>query len=252
MTYRDAEDASARPPRPKSADGGYESDEDFLRGDDKPREKRRRSAAGSFMRILLILIILVAAIAGGLYAAIHFRLVDPAEVGLDGLLGAGTGAAPSRPTTPTIQADVIFAGDSTQLATAPGNSVQPDESADIAWIRSTVKAASASGATDGVTVLIPRELLPRLEGRRARITISARSGSEGDPVPFAAAYSAGPKGNSNWVVFVPEKRFSDHSFSFVVPIGDLAGSDDHRVAIWSDIEGRGVPLGIRSITIQPD
>jgi len=84
------------------------------------------------------------------------------------------------------------------------------------------------------------------------VTISARSGAEGTPLPFAAAYSAGPRGNSNWIVFVPEKDFTEHSFSFVVPIGDLDGGDDHRIAIWADIEGRGVPLGVRSITIRPD
>lgn len=252
MSYAREHDDPPSDPRARAASGAYERDEDFVRGDDRPHRPRRRSAAGSFMRIVLILLLLVAAIGGGLYAAIHFRLVDPVQIGLGGILGDGAGGGPGRPTAPSVEADVIFAGDSTKLAAAPGNSVQADETADIAWLRTTVKAASASGATDGVTVVIPRDILPRFEGRRARITISARSGAEGDPVPFAAAYSAGPKGNSNWVVFVPEKQFSEHSFSFVVPIGDLAGSDDHRIAIWSDIEGRGVPLGIRSITIRPD
>ena len=254
MSYRDEQDDGryAAPGDAGSRAGTYERDEDFIRGNDRPaNHRRRRSGSGTIMRLLLTLLLALVVVAGGLYAAIHFRLVDPAQFGRSGLLPGLPGSG-SRPNAPGGQADVIFDGDSALLSSAPGNTVQPDASARIAWLRTNVKSASASGATDGVSIVIPREVLPRFEGRRARVTISARSGAEGDSVPFAAAYSAGPRGNSNWIVFVPEKDFTDHSFSFVVPIGDLAGSDDHRIAIWADIEGRGIPLGIRSITMRPE
>jgi len=252
MSYRDEQDRPYTPPA-RAGSPPFEPDEDFVSGGNPAGgSPPRRSGLQSLLRGLLIVLLLLVVIAGGLIAAVQFRLVDPATVGLSGLLGgspAGTGTGPNGPSVPP---DVIFAGDTELLATTPGNTVQPDQSASIAWLRTTVKSASAAGATDGITVVIPKELLPRFEGRRVRVTISARSGSEGAPIPFAAAYSAGPKGNSNWIVFVPEKEFTDHSFSFVVPIGDMEGSNDHRVAIWSDIEGKGVPLGVRSITIQPD
>jgi hypothetical protein len=251
MSYRDEEDDDRRNhPRAPVPDDAYDRDEDFVRAGDKPQAGRDRRARGPLLRILLATVLVIVILGGGLLAAIQFRLVDPAQLGLGGVFGGATGSG--GPTGPAVQAEVIFAGDSALLSAAPGNSIQPDQSADIAWLRTTVKAASAAGASDGVSLIIPKALLPRFEGRRVRVTIAARSGTEGAPIPFAAAYSAGPKGNSNWVVFVPEKQFTDHSFSFVVPIGDLAGSDDHRIAIWSDIEGRGAPLGVRSITIRPD
>ena len=251
MSYRDEQDDGRRAP-PVQAGEAYENDEDFVRGSDRPGKRRpRRSGFAGLMRLLLAILLVVVVLGGGLYAAVHFRVVDPAQFGLSGLLGNLPGGG-SQPTTPRGQADVIFDGDSARLSSAPGNTVQPDASAKIAWLRTTVKSASAAGATDGISIVIPKEVLPRFEGRRARVTISARSGAEGTPLPFAAAYSAGPRGNSNWIVFVPEKDFTEHSFSFVVPIGDLDGGDDHRIAIWADIEGRGVPLGVRSITIRPD
>lgn len=214
-----------------------------------PEERRVADAPRSnarLLRLTLLILLAVVVVAGGLLAALHFRILDPAALGLSG--GGGAGAA-SRPGA----ADVIFAGDPAALAAAPGNTVQADPSGEAAWLRTSVKSASASGATDGVSVVIPPELLPKFEGRRVRVTISAKSGAEGAPIPFAAAYTAGAKGNSNWIVFVPEKIFTEHTLTFVVPIGEIGASGDgHRIAIWPDIEGRGSPLAIRSITIQPD
>lgn len=236
--------------RTERPDGSYARDEDFIRGDglDAPRA-RRPSALVRLLRLLILVLLVIIVLGGGLYLAVQNRLIDPAALGLGGVLGGGGGGA-SRP---TAEADVIFAGDPAALAAAPGNTIQADPSNGAAWLRTSVKSASAEGATDGVSVVIPPALLPRLEGRRVRVTISARSGAEGTPIPFAAAYSAGPKGNSNWIVFVPEKIFTDHTFAFTVPIGEIGAEDKtQRIAIWPDIEGRGSPLAIRSITIQPD
>lgn len=251
MSYRDEpEDDPRGRPRKPAVDDAYDNDADFAPGDDTARDARIQTGSRSAMRPIIVVLAVLVVLAAGAFAAIHFRLIDPAQFGMGGSPGGATGGGGSA--GPVAEAEIIFSGDSALLAAAPGNTVQADQAAEIAWLRSTVKSASAAGTSDGVSLLIPKALLPRFEGRRVRVTISARSGADGAPIPFAAAYSAGPKGNSNWVVFVPEKQFSDHSFSFVVPIGDLEGSDDHRIAIWSDIEGRGAPLGVRSITIRPD
>jgi len=253
MSQRSEHETGYAPPR-RGPEDGYADDAAFLRGDGRAGAGRppRRSALAGFLRILLVVFVIVLVLAGALFAAVQFRLIDPVRLGIDsGLFGGSGGAGGSGP--PAVRPDVIFAGDPAALAAAPGNIVEPDPSGGSVWLRTEVKAASAAGATDGVAVAIPPALLPKFEGRRVRVTISAKSGTEGTPVPFAAAYSAGAKGNSNWIVFVPEKVFTDHSFSFVVPIGEIGGTGDtHRIAIWSDIEGRGMPLAVRSITIEPD
>jgi hypothetical protein len=229
-------------------------DDDTGRGAEAPVRRKRRSRLGALLRLLLVLIVLVVVAAGALLGALRFGLVDPALLGLPShLLGSvdGSGSAtPNRP--PEAEPDVIFAGDAAALTAAPGNTVAADPKAAVAWLRSSVKSASAAGATDGVSIAVPAELLPRIEGRRVRVTVSAKSGAEGDPVPFAVAYTAGAKGSSGWIVFVPEKDFTEHSLTFVVPISAMEGGEPHRIAIWADIEGRNVPLAVRSITIQPD
>lgn len=231
-------------------------DDDEEEGAEPPAPRKRRSRFGTLLRLLVVLVVLIAVAAAVLFGAARFGLVDPAKLGLPpallnalGLGGSGGGTA-QRP--PAATPDIVFAGDAGALSAAAGNTVAPDPSATVAWLRSAVKSASAAGATGGISVAVPAELLPRLEGRRVRVTISAKSGAEGDPVPFAAAYTAGTRDSSGWIVFVPEKEFTDHSFSFVVPIGALEGGEPHRIAIWADIEGRNMPLAVRSITIQPD
>lgn len=251
MSYRDQHD---RKPAP-AAQGMPEDDDRYER--DPPaggRPPKQRSRLGTLLRFLLILIVLVVVAAGALLGALRFGLVDPALLGLPshilGGIGGSGSAAPSGP--PAAEPDIIFSGDAAALAAAPGNTVAADPNATVAWLRSSVKTASATGATDGISIAVPAELVPRIEGRRVRVTVSAKSGAEGDPVPFAVAYTAGAKGSSGWIVFVPEKDFTEHSFTFVVPIGAIEGGEPHRIAIWADIEGRNVPLAVRSITIQPD
>ena len=237
----------------------HDPDEDFVLSDELPRHgaadvrRGERPVLTRILRVIVFLLLLVVILGGALFTAIHYRLLDPTALGidrfLDGTIWNGGGPA----SQPGAGADVIFNGDAATLSAPPGNTVQAEPSGLAAWLRTSVKSASAEGATDGVSAVIPAALLPKFEGRRVRITISAKSAAEGTPIPFAAAYSAGAKGNSNWVVFVPEKMFTDHTFSFVVPIGAIGATDEEqRIAIWADIEGRGSPLAVRSITIQPD
>jgi hypothetical protein len=193
MSYRDEQDDGRRAP-PVQAGEAYENDEDFVRGNDRPGKRRpRRSGFAGLMRLLLAILLVVVVLGGGLYAAVHFRVVDPAQFGLSGLLGNLPGGG--QPTTPRGQADVIFDGDSARLSSAPGNTVQPDASAKIAWLRTTVKSASAAGApADGVSIVIPKAVLPRFEGRRARVTISARSGADGHADPVRGGLLGRPEG----------------------------------------------------------
>jgi hypothetical protein len=222
-------------------------------GAEAPAQRKRRSRLGTLLRLLLVLIVLVVVAAGALLGALRFGLVDPALLGLPShVLGGGDGSGATTNGPPAAKPDIIFAGDAAALTAAPGNTVAADPKAAVAWLRSSVKSASAAGATDGISIAVPADLLPRIEGRRVRVTVSAKSGTEGDPVPFAVAYTAGAKGSSGWIVFVPEKDFTEHSLTFVVPISAMEGGEPHRIAIWADIEGRNVPLAVRSITIQPD
>ena len=53
---------------------------------------------------------------------------------------------------------------------------------------------------------------------------------------------------SGWVVFTPSPEFDDYSFDYRVPA--RVGTAQY-VGVWSDISGRGAPLAVRSITIEP-
>jgi len=80
------------------------------------------------------------------------------------------------------------------------------------WIRSSLRQAAATGATDAASLQIKPPLATDLVGRRIRLTISARAPDQGIPAPFAVAYSAGDVGSSGWVVFTPGTEFDDYSF----------------------------------------
>jgi len=141
---------------------------------------------------------------------------------------------------------VIFAGQQDQLVAPAGNTVQRDSSdPSVVWVRSSIKMARSRGSTDGVSVKVPTTLSERMQGKRIRVTVSAKRGDD-HTSPFALAYSAGTA-NSGWVVFDPTAEFKDFNLSFVVP-AKAAGSDQY-VGIWSDIAGRGAPLAIRQLAI---
>jgi len=142
---------------------------------------------------------------------------------------------------------VIFAGQRDQLVAAQGNTVQQDPSdPSVVWVRSSIKMARSKGSTDGVSVKVPTALSERFQGKRIRVTVSAKGGDDRTS-PFALSYSAGTSANSGWVVFEPTAEFKDFDLSFVVP-ARAAGSDQY-VGIWSDIAGRGAPLAIRQVAV---
>jgi hypothetical protein len=155
----------------------------------------------------------------------------------------------TRESAPAENARVIFSGNNIgELRQTRGNVIQQDPSnSSVVWLRSSLTAAKATGATDGVSVAVPRDFAA--EARRVRVTVSARGGGGANQAPFALAYSAGSAGNSGWLVFEPTNSFKDFSFNFALP--RVAPESNHYVGIWSDITGRGAPLAIRRITITP-
>ena len=111
--------------------------------------------------------------------------------------------------------DRDLSGRASELTAAPGNTVQQDTSdPSVSWTRSTIKTASAKGSTDGVSVKVPSSVSDQIQGKRIRVTVSAR-GATNSLAPFALAYSAGE--NSGWVVFDPTAEFKDYSLRFAVP-----------------------------------
>ena len=178
-------------------------------------------------------------------------VVSFALLAAGGFYLANTLLTPTRETReerrPTADATVIFSGRLDQLNPAPGNAVQQDPSdPSVVWLRSSLKTAKSNGSTDGVSVKVPAALLEKLQGRRIRVTVSAKGAGDG-AAPFALAYSMGGSGNSGWVVFEPKREFEDFSLSFAVP--RRATGPDHYVGIWSDIAGRNTPLAIRQLTV---
>ncbi len=200
------------------------------------------------MPVAIVVVLLLIAAGGALLAS---RM---GWINLDGLPFTGGGGSSGAGGQTAANAEVVFSGDAKQLVAAPGNIVQEDTSVSppAVWLRSHVQAASATGSTGGVSVKVPSEFVPRIEGRAVRVTVSARTGGKGEPSPFAVAYSAGDKGTSGWIVFTPTKTLDDYSFVYVVPIGEIdATSNPHYIGIWSDISGGNAPLSVQRITIEP-
>jgi hypothetical protein len=193
-----------------------------------------------FAGIVVLVALLVAAVVGSFYFVT--RLWSPGS----------NGASPSvisEPTGSIEHATVIFSGKASELTASAGNTITEDpSSASVVWIRSSLKTAKSSGATDGISIKVPISLARGLEGKRIRVTISAARGENaGASAPFAVAYSTQGAGNSGWRVFEADKQFKDFSMNYVVPRG-AAGLPNY-VAIWSDIAGRDTPLAVRSVTI---
>ena len=210
-------------------------------------KRRRRGNRSTYVAILILLAILVG---GGYFAHVRgwIDLADlPAIPGLPSIAGitGGGGASPPR----VDRAKLVFSGNAGELASPAGNLVQQDQADPaITWIRSSLREAVTTGATDGASLEVKPPLAGDLVGRRIRLTISARAPDQGTPAPFAVAYSAGDAGSSGWVVFTPSTEFDDYSFDYQVPA--TVGTAQH-VGIWSDISGRGAPLAVSRITIEP-
>lgn len=204
------------------------------------RRKRppRRAGITTYLAIALLLVVLVA---GGGYLALVEGWID-----LDGNAPAGETVAR---TASSPAAHPVFSGNAHDLVAAPGNLVQQDGSnASVTWIRSSVREASAAGATDAASLQIKPELAANLVGKLVEVTVSARAPDQGTPQPFAVAFSSANVGSSGWVVFTPTKEFQDYAFTYRVP---ATVAQAQYVGIWSDISGRSTPLAVRSIAIRP-
>ncbi|WP_421726222.1 hypothetical protein [Bauldia sp.] len=242
------DERGTQPPNRDSDEDWPDQDQRWARRERPSQERppRRPSALRRILTILLAIVIILVVVAGGGYLAIMLGWIDGTRLGLGGSI-----ISPSRPTQ---NAEVIFSGDAGALSAADGNIIQEDTSVSppVVWLRSSRTSASPAGVTEGVSLEVPASLLPRIEGRAVRVTISARTGSRDEPTPFAAAFSAGDRGNSGWIVFVPSRTLDDYSFNFRVPIGEVGDPDSaNYIGIWSDITGSNAPLAIDRITITP-
>ena len=209
-----------------------------------PTSGRRRSYGRAIIASIAALVALVSA---G-YFLVRHDVVDMSRFGIElSSVGKISPNAPTNsPIAPTSET-IIFSGQANQLAAAPGNTVDEDDSAEpLVWIVSTVRTAKSDGATDGVSIKLPSSVSEDLEARQIRVTISAaRKDGADESSPFAISYST-DRGSSGWRVFRPTKEFKDFSFTYAVP--NIAGGT-HFVGIWSDIAGRSIPLAVRRISI---
>lgn len=203
-----------------------------------PPEKKRGKALWIVIAVLAALVV----IAGAVFLAMHFRLINLSGLGLTG----GGSAAVS-----TAEPIRVFPANGLKFTATEGNTVQEDGS--LTWLRSKQRSASPADLTQGAYIQLPTDLLSRIEGRRIRVKVEARSGATGEPPPFAVTYSTVGRGNSGWVVFLPTARFSEYDFAFQVPIGAVGADDNtHVIGVWADINGTNAPLAIESITIEPN
>ena len=201
--------------------------------------RKRRGRWFSFMPAIIGIALLVGISAAGFYFADRYHWIDLSS------FHSKPEANSARSAGKTM---TIFSGRASELRSAPGNTIQKDPSdPSIAWIRSSLKAAKSKGATDGVSVNVSNALTGDIQGKRIRVTVSAKRGGKDVQSPFAIAYSTGSAGNSGWLVFEPSNEFNDFSFNYVVP--RAGGGLNHFVGIWSDIAGRGAPLAVSSVTI---
>jgi hypothetical protein len=194
---------------------------------------------GTFLPLAVSVVVLLGLFGGGLYFASRHNWFNFSRV------------QSSSPAVPSVEsATVLFSGRANELSAGLGNALQQDTSdPSVVWIESSLKAAKPSGATDGVSVKVPSPLSEQVQGKRVRVTVSAKSGKDA-PSPFAVAYSTGAASNSGWIVFQPTRDFDDFSFVYRVPRSSGSGVT-HYVGIWSDIAGQGVPLAIRRVAITP-
>jgi hypothetical protein len=146
-----------------------------------------------------------------------------------------------------MQDVVIFSGRANELAKAPGNTLEEDDSAEpVTWITSSVRTASPSGSTDGVSVKIPSSVSENLQTRQVIVTVSAaRKAGADSSAPFALSYSTDSR-DTGWRVFQPTSEFKEFSFSYRVP--NVVGGTNF-IGIWADISGRSIPLAVRCITV---
>ena len=227
------------PQRPAAEEEWFEDGpkRDWNAEESAPREKKR----GKALWIVLAVLIILVAVAGGIFLASHFKLISLPSFGLS------AGGSSSVSTAEPIR---VFPASDLKFVSTDGNTVQEDGS--LTWLRSKRRSASPEDRSQGSYIELPADLLSRIEGRRIRVTVDARSGATGEPPPFAVTYSTVGRGNSGWFVFVPTARFDEYDFAYQVPIGEVGSEENtHVIGIWADINGTNAPLAIENITIEP-
>jgi hypothetical protein len=164
------------------------------------------------------------------------------------------GGAPTQGVASNSAADpyVIFAGDGAAFATPPGNTKQTagNEREKTILLRSTVKQAELAPSINTANLSIPTKLVNELSGQGVLITVWARRPVTEGKSPFAIGYAAGSAGNTGWFVFDPTSEMTPFRFAYRMPARIEAGFDEHRLAIWSGIDGSGNALEVKLVTIK--
>jgi hypothetical protein len=145
---------------------------------------------------------------------------------------------------------VIFAGDPAAFSIPSGNTIETARGSGnekTIILRSTVKQGQLVPSINTANVRIPDELAKTILGKSVFVTIWARRMGSDFKSPFAVGCVAG-KGNTGWLVFNPTSEFTAFRVAYRMP-AKIEGADDDRVAIWSDIDGSGQALELKSLTI---
>lgn len=86
------------------------------------------------------------------------------------------------------------------------------------------------------------------EGRRARITVSARSLDNFQAGKFEVNYSTGNRGESGWMPFTLTREFADYSFEYDIPHAD-AGMGRDYIAIRPVVPDKLRTMEVRRIQL---
>jgi len=203
----------------------------------RPPAKAGGSRNGMLIPTIAAAVILLAVAAG---AAWYF---------LSG--GTTSGNVAGQPRAITLQPNevIVFSGASSDMKTAPGNTVAQQSTGEngTVVIRSTASNPSAGGTTGGAYVTLPADRLKDLAGRRVRVTAWARAAEQKPSSRFALAV-AGQNFGTGWLVFTPTGTFQPYLLDFVVPKNVADGAN---IGIWSDIDGRDGGLELRLLTVRP-
>jgi hypothetical protein len=162
------------------------------------------------------------------------------------------GVASNSADRATADPYVIFAGDGAAFATPPGNTKQAagNQREKIILLRSTVRQAQLAPSINTANLSIPTKLVKELSGQRVLITVWARRPATEGKSPFAIGYAAGSAGNTGWFVFDATSEMTPFRFAYRMPAQIEAGFDEHRLAIWSAIDGSGNALEVKLVTIK--
>lgn len=112
---------------------------------------------------------------------------------------------------------------------------------------SSVKKPVSGGQTQGVYVILSKEIESVVSGKEVRVTVIARKSI--DPAAeFAVAYSTAQSGNSQWQKFVPTADFTPYSFTYKVAPQKSFNTD--FIGIWADTSGSGKGVDIKEMYVE--